>query len=137
MTYDINGDELHVGDIITLDFVIESIKSTDSSPLPDKCNLRHINSDSYQWLREVNTSYCTKKSSKPNTVFNDDCGVNPLVIDGYNKINTMLYHSDPTPKGAEDTFVTGIYPLSIDDSQYCPNCGEFINASHICDDTQD
>src|ERR1019366_2280038 len=124
MTYDINGDELHVGDIITLDFVIESIKSTDSSPLPDKCNLRHINSDSYQWLREVNTTYCTKKSSKPNIVFNDDCGVNPLVIDGYAKINKAF--ANPTPEGAEDT-----------DDDYCPNCGEFIEDNHICDDTQD
>ena len=124
MTYDTNGDELHVGDIVTLDFIIESIKSTDSSPLPDKCNLRHINSDSYQWLREVNTTYCTKKSSKPNIVFNDDCGVNPLVIDGYAKINKAF--ANPTPEGAEDT-----------DDDYCPNCGEFIEDNHICDDTQD
>ena len=128
MTYDAFGNELKVGDIVTLDFIIESIKTNDSSPLPDKCNLRHINSDSYQWLREVNTSYCTKKSSKPDIKYGDSEQQyhNNSISNAYDEINKAFNKT------------SNAYPWVLPDDAYCPMCGEFVeDASHVCNDVND
>src|ERR1035437_10110748 len=101
---DANGDTLKVGDIITLEFVVQDIHANNSSPLPDVCDLRHINSDSYQWLKGVPTIYCTKKAT---TTYNFD--MSQQVSDGYDNINKAINDSPMTHPLS--------YPLS--DDHYC------------------